>query len=183
MQTQEILIDQRFVLMADKHLLVDRQTGTQSRLEPRFVKLLQMLAASAGQTVSRERIIREIWNDYGGADDGLNQAISFLRKILDDSGKERIKTIPKKGYLLQATVDIIAAPEERSFPETAQPLQTASQQSARRRIITSLIILALIIAALFFFGRNKTDGPDEYGEPAGTEIDTTYQYKEMKEPH
>ena len=178
MQSPEILIDQRFMLVPDRHLVIDRQTGSQTRVEPRLVKLLQLLADAAGQTVSRDQIIREIWNDYGGAEDGLNQAISFLRKILDDTGKERIKTIPKKGYLLHATVSIVT---EMNPDELPAPLSTSLQRTANRRIITALIITALVIAALFFFGRNKNAPSDNYNEPPGSVIDTTYQYKEMKE--
>jgi DNA-binding winged helix-turn-helix (wHTH) protein len=181
MQSQEILIDQRFILNADKHLLVDKQTGTQNRLEPRLVKLLQMLSAAAGQTVSRDHIIREIWNDYGGAEDGLNQAISFLRKILDDAGKERIKTIPKKGYLLQAAVTTIMEPEISTHLPDTKSFPDPQNRSVNRRIVTTTIIAAAIVAALLFLGRSKTPPSNEYGEPAGTEIDTTYQYKEMKE--
>jgi DNA-binding winged helix-turn-helix (wHTH) protein len=181
MQSPEILIDQRFLLVPDRHLVIDRQTGSQTRLEPRLVKLLQLLADSAGQTVSRDQIIREIWNDYGGAEDGLNQAISFLRKILDDTGKERIKTIPKKGYLLQATVSAATEMNSDELPVSASPVSTSLHRTADRRIITALIITALIIAALFFFGRNKTTQSDIYNEPPGSTIDTTYQYKEMKE--
>lgn len=180
MQSPEILIDQRFMLVPDRHLVIDRQTGSQTRLEPRLVKLLQLLADAAGQTVSRDQIIREIWNDYGGAEDGLNQAISFLRKILDDARKDRIKTIPKKGYLLQATITTVMEMQTDELP-AGSPLSTSLQRTANRRIITALIITILVIAALFFFGRNKTAQSDIYNEPPGSVIDTTYQYKEMKE--
>lgn len=171
------------MLVPDRHLIIDRQTGSQTRVEPRLVKLLQLLADAAGQTVSRDQIIREIWNDYGGAEDGLNQAISFLRKILDDAAKERIKTIPKKGYMLQATVSTVTEMNTDEPPVTGSPFSTSMERTANRRIITALIITALVIAAFYFFGRNETAPADIYNEPPGSVIDTTYQYKEMKEAH
>ena len=51
-----------------------------------------------------EQLIKEVWNDYGGADEALNQAISFIRKVPVDNNKEIIETIPKKGYVLHAVI-------------------------------------------------------------------------------
>jgi hypothetical protein len=68
------------------------------------MKLLALLAENEGKVVTREHLKKAIWNDYGGADDGLTQGISFLRKALEDSGKVTIVTIPKNGYALMASV-------------------------------------------------------------------------------
>jgi len=49
-------------------------------------------------------MIREIWHNYGGGDEGLSQAISFLRKTFGDREKKLIRTVPKKGYQLTGTL-------------------------------------------------------------------------------
>jgi hypothetical protein len=57
-------------------------------------------------------LIKEVWNNYGGSDEGLSQAISFLRKVLDDQKKHIIETVPTKGYLLKATISDVAVAKE-----------------------------------------------------------------------
>ena len=54
--------------------------------------------------MSRKMIVKEIWNDYPGADEGLNQAISTLRKLLNDDKKSVIETLPKTGYCFHGTI-------------------------------------------------------------------------------
>lgn len=93
-----MIINDRFLVNATRGEVTDKLTGKTVRLEPRLMKLLCLLAEHPGQLVKRELIIREIWNDYPGADDGLNQAISGLRKLLEDDQKKIIETIPKSGY-------------------------------------------------------------------------------------
>lgn len=70
------------------------------------MKLLCLLAENRGHLVSRDMIIEQIWGGYPGGEDGLTQAISYLRKIMKDSGKKIISTIPKSGYIFNGTVEL-----------------------------------------------------------------------------
>lgn len=87
----------------------DRETGTikdlfeskETRLEPRQKSVFDLLLSNQNRLVTREVIEKEVWDNYGGASEGLNQAISILRKTLNDKNKSIITTIPKKGYLLK----------------------------------------------------------------------------------
>lgn len=101
---QEFLINNRFLINPALNQVQDIAREVKIRIEPRIMQVLTILAANSGKIVTREELIKEIWNDYGGADEGLTQAISFLRKVVDDHSREIIRTIPKKGYLLQASV-------------------------------------------------------------------------------
>lgn len=63
---------------------------------------LCLLAENAGQVVSREKVFQELKSrEYDGLDRRFDVMVSTLRKLLDDSikDKERIKTIWGKGYL------------------------------------------------------------------------------------
>src|SRR3569833_96901 len=104
MQRRVFIINDRFAVDCDRNEKKDKMTGQVNRLEPRLMKLLCLLADQAGKDVKRDLIIKEIWNDYPGANEGLNQAISFLRKLLDDENKEIIQTLPKSGYNLSAVI-------------------------------------------------------------------------------
>lgn len=192
METKELVIDGRFRIHADTHLLTDLDTHTTTRLEPRLIKLLFLLAAHPGQLVSREQIIRDIWNDYGGAEDGLTQAISFLRKMLDDGAKDRIRTIPKKGYLLNAAVSPISNNAEMKKTETGAAIQLLIQEELvailpekkkkallHPAIITSVILL--VVCALIIGRKTFFSSATKSREPGGAAEDTIYQYQELKE--
>lgn len=194
METKELVIDNRFRIQADTHLLTDLSSHTTTRLEPRLMKLLFLLATHAGQLVSREQIIRDIWNDYGGGEDGLTQAISFLRKMLDDVAKDRIRTIPKKGYLLNALVtpanNIIEAEEKEKISTPTHPPEEEERVSAalaekKKSFWThpAAITLAVLLPVCVLIAGRKTffSSPVKSREPAGAVEDTLYQYQELKE--
>lgn len=99
-----MLINDRFNVDPSRNEVVDQQTGKVTRVEPRLIKLLCLLAEHEEKAVSREIIVKEIWNDYPGGDEGLNQAISVLRKLLGDDKKKIIETLPKTGYCFHGTI-------------------------------------------------------------------------------
>ncbi len=86
------------------------------------MQVLQLLVAHAGNTVTREQLIKEVWrgNQYSG-EKGLTDAIWQLRKILEQepgSGSV-IRTVPKVGYCLQHS------PNTNIKHKTLRPLPTA----------------------------------------------------------
>jgi DNA-binding winged helix-turn-helix (wHTH) protein len=115
MSSDIFIINNRFRVYPALNQVQDMQTRQIIRLEPRIMAVLQHLSRYAGQLVSREELIRDIWHNYGGGDEGLSQAISFLRKTLGDQEKTLIRTIPKKGYCLTAVlrVDEVQQPTKR----------------------------------------------------------------------
>ncbi|MEM7104952.1 MAG: winged helix-turn-helix domain-containing protein [Bacteroidota bacterium] len=88
------------------------ESGNQvTKVEPRIMKVLEILVKNSPSVVLREKLIEEVWDNYGGADDALNQAISHLRKILNDQDKDNriIETVVKKGYRFVATSSIVSS--------------------------------------------------------------------------
>lgn len=160
MPRHKLIINQRFVIDEDLHTLKDVQTGITTRLELRLVLLIVLLAKQKKEVVSRTQLINDIWGNYGGAEEGLNQAISALRKLMGDTDKKIIETIPKKGYLLNAIVN-----------EGFKPRKSILQYVV---LIMMLMFLALIILMM----PNKSQDKPLL-EPSGGEADTTYQNKEL----
>jgi len=99
-----MLINDRFFIDPLRNEITDKQTGKLERVEPRLMKLLCLLVEYEGKPVSRKMIVKEIWNDYPGGDEGLNQAISVLRKLLNDDKKRIIETLPKTGYCFHGII-------------------------------------------------------------------------------
>ncbi len=76
-------------------------------------RILLFLAERPNQVVSRHQLYDFVWREQGFEvdDSSLTQAISTLRKLLNDSTKspEFVKTVPKRGYQLICTVERITA--------------------------------------------------------------------------
>lgn len=77
-------------------------------LEPRLMRLLVLLAATAGEVVPKEALLADVWSGLAASDESLARAISSLRRTLgDDPARPRyIETIRKKGYRLVAEVGV-----------------------------------------------------------------------------
>lgn len=88
-----------FSLNTAESLLI-RQGQVVRKLTSMECKLLQMLALHFNQTVSREKIERELWNGKSGNEQSLNNYVAKLRRYLDGSHSVEIRTIPKTGYTL-----------------------------------------------------------------------------------
>lgn len=134
------LINNRFKADIERNTIIDIANNQTHHLENRLVSVLLLLIHAKGEMVKREQMIEEVWNNYPGGDEGLNQAISHLRKYLDDNKKEVIKTIPKKGYIFIATIE-----EEK----TETKVTTTSKWEINRLfmflILTGIIVISFLI--------------------------------------
>ncbi len=80
-----------------------RCLGKSSRLTPRLVTLLYVLAQHKGEVVEREALFKQVWDtDYTGDTRTLDVHISWLRKAieLDPDHPKFLKTIRGVGYRL-----------------------------------------------------------------------------------
>lgn len=75
------------------------------RLEPLVMDLLVFLCSRAGQVVSKEVLIAEIWQGRFVSDDTIKASFYQLRKALRDEPRNPrfIETIPKRGYRVLLT--------------------------------------------------------------------------------
>jgi len=101
-----------------RDVLIDPPTGLldgpadRVRLEPRVMAVLVALARRHGELVPRQELLGAIWPGGEIYDDALTQAVYQLRQQLGQAGgaeyRELIKTVPKRGYLLEAAVQEVA---------------------------------------------------------------------------
>ena len=88
--------------------------------------VLLCLAEHAGESVSKEQLLRAVWPDTFVSDDVLTRSISELRRVFEDDAKNSrfIQTIPKRGYRLVARV----APTNGAHTEgaTTAPVNSSS---------------------------------------------------------
>jgi len=86
-------------------LLIEGPAGRHS-MEPKVMTLLRVLVENAGQVMTREELINQVWGVEFGGDERLSRAVSILRKALgDERGRHtHIQTISRRGYCLIAEV-------------------------------------------------------------------------------
>ena len=108
--------------------------GTGVKLEPRTMRLLICLAEHAGQVVSVEKLLDEVWSGVVVTPNSVYQAVAELRRVLGDDPKEpsHIVNVLRRGYRLVAPVapwvDPSAAPSEGSLA-TAEKLSAAAHSN------------------------------------------------------
>jgi pimeloyl-ACP methyl ester carboxylesterase/DNA-binding winged helix-turn-helix (wHTH) protein len=76
-------------------------------LTPKVFDTLLLLVQNAGRTVSKERMMEEVWEGSFVEENNLAQNISILRKVLGErvEGLRCIETVPKRGYRFIAQVE------------------------------------------------------------------------------
>lgn len=86
--------------------LVVSVDGRDTELEPRMMEVLVALAEHAGEVVSSEQLLIEVWRGTFYGDNPVHKAIAYLRKVFGDDLKSPryIETIRKRGYRLIAKV-------------------------------------------------------------------------------
>ncbi len=84
-------------------------------LEPKVMDTLVCLASEPGQVVSRQRLLEQVWERVVINEETLTRTVSELRSALGDTTSVRryIKTIPKRGYMLIASVEMLGVTDVR----------------------------------------------------------------------
>lgn len=143
MEQEDFILHGRFHVRPTVRSVSDTLLQSEVRLEPRLMALLCILSEHAGQLVTREHLVREVWDNYGGGEDGLTYAISSLRKVLHDSSRELIETIPKKGYILHAEIAHVGQVQRAPDPKYKGILGKPALQ------VAVCLLLAMSVCAVF----------------------------------
>lgn len=80
--------------------------GEAVRVEARTMRLLLCLARHAGEVVSIDNLIADVWSGVNVSQDSVYQAVTGLRRVLRDDPKKPayIETVPRLGYRMVAKV-------------------------------------------------------------------------------
>lgn len=117
------------------------------RLEARTLRLLMFLANRAGETVSVDELLDNVWSGVVVTQDSVYQAVTALRRLLGDDAKQPtyIATVPRLGYRLIATVS--PWPQE---PLAIPPSTDASRTTFRAwPKVAAAAGFSLVIVGLF----------------------------------
>jgi len=126
--------------------------GTPVQLMPKAIETLVHLVLNAGQTVTKDELLRSVWPDTVVEENNLTQNISALRRALGEKlGEHRfIVTIPGRGYRFVAPVTPVSRAAE------IEPVP-ADSPGRRWAAIGTVAILVLVVAvAAMVVGRRAS---------------------------
>ncbi|NIF48380.1 transcriptional regulator [Enterobacter sp. Ap-1006] len=101
--------------------ILNLTTGERKRLGEYQLKLLDTLTKNAGKILTREELTTLVWERRVIGNNSLPNAIHALRTAFEDDGKKQriIKTIPKKGYLLEQDYCCVIEKEEEEVRDNS----------------------------------------------------------------
>jgi TolB-like protein/DNA-binding winged helix-turn-helix (wHTH) protein len=113
-------------------------------LRSQSAEVLSVLAARAGEVVSKDALMQAVWPDTFVTDDSLTQCIADIRRALGDHEHVIVETHPKRGYRLNADPLGVADPNAAAGPERAK-----TRFSQRGFILAALVLVAAAIGAYY----------------------------------
>ncbi|WP_179381361.1 winged helix-turn-helix domain-containing tetratricopeptide repeat protein [Jannaschia marina] len=121
--------------------------GNDVLLRHQSAQILQLLVARAGELVSRDVLIDEVWPDVSVTDDSLTQCIADIRRAIGDGDHSILRTVRKRGYVLRAeAITGPASPASVIAPESVLHLRGSEGVAARldpRDVLPTLAILPM----------------------------------------
>ncbi len=137
---------------------IDLETGTATgaggsvHLDPKVLDVLVCLVAARGKVVSREALMKEVWDEVVVTDFALSRCIYQLRKTLSavaQTDVSPIETLSKRGYRLTWPVE--------------KPVMAGEQiKSLKSRIVTAVSMIALLLLLfMLLWGMSDQQDPDE----------------------
>ena len=120
------------------------RNGETARMDERTMRLLLCLAGHAGEVVSIDDLLNQVWSGVTVTPDSVYQAVATLRRQLGDDPKQPtyIATVPRLGYRMVAKVSPWA---EQSVASSPVPRRRAGI------VLAAVAVLALALAAAFIF--------------------------------
>src|SRR5579862_4471015 len=127
--------------------------GETARLEARTMRLLLCLAEHAGEVVSIDDLLDQVWSGVTVTPDSVYQAVASLRRLLGDDPRQPtyIATVPRLGYRMVAAVT-------PWVPATAAIPSSPGRRAGVARAAGAALGLALAVAFLFY-GKVPTASP------------------------
>ncbi|MCV2868684.1 alpha/beta hydrolase [Defluviimonas sp. WL0002] len=107
-----VLDDARLTLMRD---------GAPVAVEPKVFDLIHLLVRNAGDLVTRDQMIEEVWQGRIISESAISACIAAARRALGDDGKTQavIRTVARRGLMLVADVSAPSLEAPANEPSSA----------------------------------------------------------------
>jgi TolB-like protein/DNA-binding winged helix-turn-helix (wHTH) protein len=106
-------------------------------LRRQSLKVLLLLGARAGQVVSREELLQQVWPNVVVGDNSLVQAVADVRRLLGDTEHKLVRNVSRRGYML--------VPENAPAPAAPR----AAQRAGRVGVAVAAALLAAVLGGWY----------------------------------
>ena len=154
-------------------------------LRPKSFAVLSYLLAHAGRVCTKEELLEAVWGKTVVTEDSLTQCLVEIRRALGDHERSIIRTVPRRGYLLDTEVRRVGsglagvgagiAPAHAAPAGEAPAAREAGGGSfvggvprASRLGFESVIAGFLLLGLMLFMGWRVVEAPED--DPATTSI-------------
>ena len=79
--------------------------GRETSLRPKSTDLLRVLAARRDSVITKDALFSAVWPGVSVVEDSLVQCVSEIRAALGKPDRDRLQTLPKRGYRLASDTD------------------------------------------------------------------------------
>ncbi|MEJ2605016.1 MAG: winged helix-turn-helix domain-containing protein [Gammaproteobacteria bacterium] len=117
-------------------------------LRPKSFDVLHYLVRHAGEVVSPEALLDAVWGDTVVTEDSVRQCIADVRKALGDGAHKIVRTLPRRGYILDL---------ERDQEGARDATHGNSESGIPWRAAASLAMLLVIVAIFRYLGGSASD--------------------------
>ena len=130
------------------------RNGETVALRPKVFALLLHLVDRAGSLVGKQELLDTMWPGVIVTDDSLSQVISELRNALGDHDQKLIRTVPRRGYRLDAAVHAVPRGVPVQLPLPQPEVHATFEPRARPGrprpaiVFTTLVLICLVAFAL-----------------------------------
>jgi len=114
-----------YTLDLDRAQLFDRH-GQAVELRPQALAVLLELGRRHGELVTKLDLSARVWPGVSVTDDSLVQCVVEIRRALDDTRQQVVRTMPRRGYLLIVDAADAAPRDMRRFYRVAAALAVAA---------------------------------------------------------
>ena len=131
-------------------------------LELKWMDVLTCLAERAGEVVTRQEIIDEVWATEFITDNTLTHTVAEIRRVLGDDAEHPafIETIRRRGYRLVAPVERLGEEGERTGPKPEESTARPRWPHILAVGIAAIIALLVILPPQALFERRSEDRTD-----------------------
>jgi adenylate cyclase len=104
--------------------------GSELALRPKSFDLLRYMVINAGRLIDRDELMQAVWPGVFVTDENITQCVKDIRRALDDQTQRVLRTVPRRGYLLDVSTSCLAAAESGALSPASTNADAAASLPA-----------------------------------------------------
>jgi len=149
--------------------------GMPIELRPKSYAVLLHLVQNPSRVLTREALLEAVWPGVTVGEEALTQCVSDIRRVLGAAGPTAVRTMPRRGYMLDVPVDLDAAdrgsPVEDPHHEPAAPF-IRRKQWMRVGAAGAAVAVLIVSAVAWLRTTIPDDAPVAVAQPSSASAPT-----------